>query len=212
VGRDDVLALQRLLNALGPLLGATWPPIAVDGLAGGQTRQRLYDALRAATAFLPGTPAIPAIAGQPLAQRPIWGLVVHCTAAREGQEQTAEQLRQMHMSPGWQGSPTGWSDIGYHYVVRRDGTVERGRPEAKVGAHVKEANKGTLGVVYVGGCDVNGKPKDTRTAAQKKALLAVCEALAAKYPIEWVKGHNDFTDAKACPSFDVANDPLGRLV
>lgn len=201
MNRDDTVAVQRLLRALGR-------PVAVDGIFGPVTRAAVSAALRAATV---PPPLVSAIDWQLRATRPIWGIVVHCTAGFS--PSTAAGIRKMHMTPGWMGSPKGWADIGYHMVVRLDGSIEAGRPEAKVGAHVIEQNVGTLGVVYVGGVDGAGKPKDTRTPMQADALTAVCRAWIAKYPtIEWVKGHNDFTDAKACPSFRVGSDPLDALV
>jgi N-acetylmuramoyl-L-alanine amidase len=94
-----------------------------------------------------------------------------------------------------------------------DGTVKPGRPEAQVGSHVAGHNNGTLGVVYVGGVAADGKtPKDTRTPAQRVALLAHVRALIERYPtVRKVTGHNQYA-AKACPSFDVREDELGRLI
>jgi N-acetylmuramoyl-L-alanine amidase len=200
--RDDIMAVQRLLRALGR-------DVAIDGDWGKQSRAAASEALRAATgAVEPAAPNMSAlVARQPFAARLITGLVIHCSATPEGRDHTAAEMRRWHMGP-----PTYWSDLGYHYVVRLDGTVEAGRPEARVGSHVKEANVGTLGIVYVGGVAADGKPKDTRTPEQKAALLDLCRALMVKYPkIAWVKGHNDFTTAKACPSFSVSADPLGML-
>lgn len=106
-----------------------------------------------------------------------------------------------------------WADIGYHWVVLLDGMLARGRPEAKLGAHVVGRNERTLGIVYVGGVASDGKTaKDTRTASQRETLLEACRTLIAKYPtIRKVSGHNQYA-AKACPSFDVPADPLGHLV
>lgn len=85
-----------------------------------------------------------------------------------------------------------------------DGTVKPGRPEAELGAHVAGHNTGTIGVVCVGGVAADGKTaKDTRTPAQRAALLEHVRALIARYPtIKKVTGHNQYA-AKACPSFDV---------
>ncbi|HEV7319664.1 MAG TPA: hypothetical protein VGO04_13790 [Ensifer sp.] len=93
-----------------------------------------------------------------------------------------------------------------------DGTVKPGRPEAQVGSHVAGHNTGTLRHVYVGGVDAKGNPEDTRTPAQKAALLAHVKALIARYlMVKKVTGHNQYV-AKACPSFDVRKDDLGRLI
>ena len=143
---------------------------------------------------------------QPTTKRAINEIIVHCTATPEGRDVSVETIR------GWH-KQNGWKDIGYHYVVMLDGTVKPGRPEAQIGAHVAGHNTGTLGVVYVGGVAKDGKTaKDTRTEEQKAALLELVKALMAKYPtVKKVTGHNQYA-AKACPSFDVRKDELGKLV
>lgn len=145
------------------------------------------------------------IARQPAAARPIDEIIVHCTATGHRVAVTVDEIRQWHRARGW-------DDIGYHYVVLLDGSLEPGRPEAKIGAHVEGHNQRTLGVVYVGGIGADGRPADTRTAAQTRALLDTVGALIAKYPaVAKVSGHNEYA-AKACPSFDVRRDPLSALV
>lgn len=138
--------------------------------------------------------------------RPINEIIVHCTATPEGRHVDVATIRGWHKGQGWR-------DIGYHWVVYLDGSVHAGRPETEVGSHVAGRNTGTLGVVYVGGVAKDGKtPKDTRTPAQRDALMTLCRSLIAKYPsIKKVTGHNQYA-AKACPSFDVRKDPLGALV
>lgn len=146
------------------------------------------------------------VAKQPKATRPIHTIIVHCTATPEGRAVSVATIRKWH-------NDQGWSDIGYHYVVHLDGTIEAGRPESVIGSHVANHNTGSIGIVYVGGTDKAGKPKDTRTVAQKAALVDLCKALIKKYPsIKKVAGHNDYTNAKACPSFKVGNDPLGKII
>ena len=96
--------------------------------------------------------------------------------------------------------------IGYHYVVDLDGTVEPGRPESEIGAHCLGHNQYSIGVCYVGGLAADGRtPEDTRTAAQKEALLALLKKLRAKYTKASIHGHRDFA-AKACPSFDATTE------
>lgn len=137
--------------------------------------------------------------------RAINEIIVHCTATPEGREVSVETIRSWHRERGW-------SDIGYHWVVGLDGTVRPGRREAEVGAHVANRNARTISVVYVGGVAADGKtPKDTRTPAQKEALMRLCREIIARHPsITRVSGHNQYA-AKACPSFDVRKDPLGSL-
>ena len=151
-------------------------------------------------------PAPASVFNQPRATRRVDEIIIHCTATPEGRDVSVETIRGWHIGQGWK-------DIGYHWVVMLDGTVKPGRPESQVGSHVAGRNSGTLGVVYVGGVVADGKkPKDTRTPAQRAALLAHINALIARYPtIKKVTGHNQYA-AKACPSFDVRKDDLGKLV
>lgn len=96
----------------------------------------------------------------------------------------------------------GWNGIGYHHVVRLDGSIERGRPEEQAGAHCIGHNAHSIGVVYVGGLEADGKtPADTRTPAQKEALVQLLRRLKARYPGAVIRSHRDFA-AKACPCFD----------
>ncbi len=72
--------------------------------------------------------------------------------------------------------------IGYHYVIRRDGTIEPGRPEWMVGAHCLNHNAHSIGICYEGGLDIRGQPADTRTAEQKASMRRLIEALRQRYP------------------------------
>lgn len=124
-------------------------------------------------------------------------IIIHCTATPEGRDHSAADIRQWHVKGN------GWRDIGYHYVVRLDGAIEAGRPEAEDGAHAKGFNRNTLGVCYVGGCDAHMKPKDTRTPEQKAALRCLIIELKKRNPEAIILGHCDLPGvAKACPSFD----------
>lgn len=92
-------------------------------------------------------------------------------------------------------------------MIRLDGTVEAGRPLFDAGAHVKGHNHDSIGIAYVGGCDLDMKPKDTRTVQQKCALRHEVDRLRTLYPtITEVKGHNGYDKGKACPSFNVATE------
>ena len=94
--------------------------------------------------------------------------------------------------------------IGYHYVVRLDGRVETGRPEGRVGAHCLGHNSDSIGVCYIGGLTREGRPADTRTAAQRRALRALCTTLQVRYPGATLHGHREFA-AKACHCFDISD-------
>ena len=141
-------------------------------------------------------------------KRTITDIVIHCTATRAWQDYSADDLRRMHKAQGW-------ADIGYHYVVRLDGTIEPGRDVDKIGAHVSGHNANSIGVVYVGGLDNQGKANDTRTENQKNALLNLLLDLRRLYPSARISGHRDFSPdlngngtiepwewIKECPCFD----------
>lgn len=139
-------------------------------------------------------------------------IVVHCTATKEHQEVSAADIDRWHKQRGWSG-------IGYHYVVKLDGTVEKGRSDSQIGAHVKGHNTDSIGVVYVGGLDKNGKAKDTRTDAQKKTLRGLLGMLKGDFPKAKISGHRDFSKdlngngiiepfeyEKQCPCFNAITE------
>jgi hypothetical protein len=100
----------------------------------------------------------------------------------------------------------GWSDIGYHAVIRRSGLVEFGRPSVRVGAHVRGHNIDSLGICLVGG---HGSSADDRfgdhfTDGQRVMLVALLQGLRLALPDATIHGHNEFA-AKACPGFQVAS-------
>ena len=126
-------------------------------------------------------------------------IILHRSATREGQDIKAKTIKQWHKDRGF-------DDIGYHYVIDLDGTIEKGRAEELVGAHCKGHNATSIGICYVGGCDKNMKPKDTRTPEQKRSMLSLVRKLVNKYkiPVTQIWAHHDFDKHKACPSFDVS--------
>ena len=131
--------------------------------------------------------------------RKINEIIVHCAATPEGKNFKAADIDRWHRERKMK-------CIGYHYVVDLDGMVEPGRPESEIGAHCLAHNQNSIGVCYVGGLAADGKtPKDTRTVAQKEALLALLKKLRAKYPKASIHGHRDFA-SKACPSFDATTE------
>ena len=131
--------------------------------------------------------------------RKINEIIVHCAATPEGKDFTVQQIDSWHRQRGFR-------CIGYHYAIYRDGLVHSGRPENQVGAHCTGHNANSIGVCYIGGCASDGKtPKDTRTDAQKTALLKLLRELKAKYPVAAIHGHRDFAN-KACPSFNATKE------
>ena len=128
--------------------------------------------------------------------RKIDKIIIHCTATPEGSARTVEEIRRYHVEQ------LGWNDIGYHYLISIDGSIHAGRPENVVGAHTAGHNRESIGVCYVGGCDQDMKPKDTRTPAQEASLVKIVRSLLERYPGATVHGHREFA-RKACPCFDV---------
>lgn len=126
--------------------------------------------------------------------RKITKIIVHCADTPEGRDDKAEDIRRWHKARGF-------NDIGYHYVVDLDGTIEPGRDVTIAGAHTTGHNADSIGVCYIGGADKYMKSKDTRTEEQKTALLLLLKYLMQKYPGATIYGHRDFAN-KSCPSFD----------
>ena len=139
-------------------------------------------------------------------------VVVHCTATREDDFLSIEGLKRMHLNRGF-------SDVGYHYYIRRNGTIINGRNEDQIGPHVKGYNKNSMGIAYEGGLDKYGEPTDTRTEQQKRSLAALIEVVRLKYGEIPVKGHRDLSPdldgdgvvekhewLKECPCFDAVEE------
>lgn len=131
--------------------------------------------------------------------RQITEIIIHCADTPEGRDVKADEIRR------WHKNERGWSDIGYHYVIDLDGTIEAGRDIETAGAHCTGHNAKSIGICYVGGCDEKMQPKDTRTEAQKASLLLLLKYLQQRYPAAKIYGHRDFAQ-KACPSFDAKNE------
>ena len=131
--------------------------------------------------------------------REIEKLIFHCSATIEGQNISAATIKRSHVTD------RGWSDIGYHYIIGLDGKIEAGRPVKKQGAHAKGYNKTSIGICYIGGLSKNKRAKDTRTEAQKNALIKLIKTLKNIYPSATLHGHNEFSK-KSCPCFKVSSE------
>lgn len=125
-------------------------------------------------------------------------LVVHCSATTVDMDIGAEEIREWHVDDNH------WLDIGYHYVIRRDGSIELGRPLHAVGAGVNGHNRVTLHICLVGGIDKRKRPEDNFTQEQRSSLWNLLKELQKEFPEADICGHRDFAGVKkACPSFDV---------
>ena len=123
-------------------------------------------------------------------------IIIHCSATRETQDYTPEQLKRDHLARGF-------IDVGYHFYIRKDGTVTKHRRLNEVGAHCRPFNRCSIGVCYEGGLDANGKPKDTRTLKQRASLAGLLLDLHRQFPKAVIRGHCEMPGAviKACPCF-----------
>ncbi len=131
--------------------------------------------------------------------RRITEIIIHCSATPEGKDFTVDDIRRWHLARKF-------ADIGYHYVIYRDGSVHNGRAENIAGAHCLGHNAHSIGICYIGGVAKDGKtPKDTRTPQQKQALRQLVQQLQFVYAHATVHGHNEYS-SKACPSFNVQKD------
>lgn len=144
--------------------------------------------------------------------RAINEIIVHCSATppdwMQGQGVMAkrDEIDRWHKARGWKG-------IGYHYVIDRDGSVAPGRPVSQIGAHVAGHNRGSIGICLIGGKWPDGRWglktdafANHFTPQQDAALRGLLMELSETHPtIKHIKGHNDYTDKKGCPSFKVAN-------
>jgi N-acetyl-anhydromuramyl-L-alanine amidase AmpD len=117
-------------------------------------------------------------------------IVIHCSATREGVNVSATTI------DGWH-RKRGFDQIGYHYVIGLDGAIQAGRPVNVMGAHVGGGgNRASIGIAYIGGVDANLKAKDTRTEAQKAALIKIIKILKNIYPEASIHGHRDYSKDK----------------
>lgn len=210
--REPIRSIQTGLNALGHAPGP------IDGLYGNRTREATERWLAAGGRAAPA-PAAPVPVAAPLrpaaramiyqgnARYPVDEIIVHCAATRPDwmagrtlAEKVAE-IRRWHMS-----APLNWNDIGYHWIIDRDGKVMAGRAETVIGAHAGAAkNRGTLGVCLLGGhgSSENDHFAQHFTRAQDMTLRQTIDAISLRTAITRVSGHNEYA-AKACPGFHVS--------
>lgn len=211
---EDVRVLQRILNLVDDgIFGEiteeavivfqkshtdkNGKPLVADGIVGAKTWAALEKV--APTASIGTSDSLSGVTIKK-SRRRINLIVVHCTATEEGKDYSVEWIRKVHKNKGY-------ADIGYHYVIYRDGSLHLGRNVDYIGAHAKNHNANSIGVVYIGGCPKGDthKNKDTRTDAQKKTMLALLKKLRSLYPYASIVGHKD-VNATGCPSFDAKNE------
>lgn len=198
VARLRLAAEQAILAANG------FDPGPIDGLDGPRTQ-----AARAQFTASPDHQLQEAAASasgvirQGSAGHPVREIIIHCAATRPEwmgnhslRDQVAE-IRNWHRARGWR-------DIGYHWIIGRDGSMLPGRPETEVGAHVAGRNSGTIGICLIGGFGsaTTDRFSDHFTGRQGITLEQQIQAISMRTPITRVSGHNEYA-AKACPGFTV---------
>ena len=135
-------------------------------------------------------------------------IVIHCSATREETDYGPERLESDHKARGF-------LRAGYNFYIRKSGEIVSLRPLEQIPAHAKGHNKHSISICYEGGLDNAGHPKDTRTPAQKNALIGLLRKLLKRFPEARILGHRDLSPdrngdgtlspnewLKACPSFD----------
>lgn len=133
-------------------------------------------------------------------------IFVHCSATPPSMDIGLREIAHWHVQQGWLA-------VGYHFIIRRDGTIEEGRPVNVVGSHVAGWNERSVGVCLVGGVAANGKDFEANfTPEQMSALKGVLHELKGTYPQATIKAHHDVAP-KACPSFNLSHwAKTGELV
>lgn len=118
--------------------------------------------------------------------------IIHASATPNERDVDVTDIRRWHTAKGWK-------DVGYHFVIRRNGVLENGRPVAEVGAHVQGHNSDSIGTCLVGA----GVSLSDFTPAQLKTLKELHQRLAIQYPGITLHGHREFTQSKTCPGFNI---------
>lgn len=130
-------------------------------------------------------------------------LIVHCSATRPGLDIGVEEITRWHVDE------RGFTDIGYHYVLRRSGAIENGRSLSLQGAHAYGYNSSSVGICLIGGVDYDDLPTQNFTESQYSSLRIVLKALRLIFPNAHICGHRDLKTKhptlKTCPCFDVRN-------
>lgn len=122
--------------------------------------------------------------------RVIDSVVWHMSETPPNMDIGSKEIREWHLELGFR-------NIGYHFVIRKDGTIERGRPIHESGAHCRGKNAKSIGICYVGGWEGN----DDRTREQVEAMHKLMASLTTTFGALDVFGHYEFS-TKSCPNFN----------
>jgi|TARA_R100000750_G_C2311241_1_gene82553 N-acetyl-anhydromuramyl-L-alanine amidase AmpD len=124
-------------------------------------------------------------------------IVIHCSATPPTMDIGSEKIREWHVKEN------GWYDIGYHYIITRDGVIESARSEELQGSHALKVNFRSIGICMIGGYNYKNEWDNNFTHEQWVALKALLLNLIKKYDIIKIIGHYQVDNKKKCPSFKV---------
>ena len=147
---------------------------------------------------------------QGTARNPVTELILHCADTRPEWMAGNPLVEKVAEIRRWHVQQRGWRDIGYHWVIDRDGTVAPGRRETEIGAHVESHNRGTLGICLLGGYGASADDlfEKNFTQAQATAVNRLIAEIKGRTMIRKVSGHNDYAK-KACPGFEIRSAGFG---
>ena len=117
-------------------------------------------------------------------------IVIHCSDSDRPEHDNVETIRQWHLERGWK-------DIGYHFVITKDGVCRAGRPVSEVGAHVDGYNQNSIGICLTGSHEFSKEQFETL----KKTVASFAKTYGLKRP--QIVGHRDLNKRKTCPNFEV---------
>ena len=126
-------------------------------------------------------------------------IVIHCSQTPKSMDIGVDKIREWHVDD------RGWDDVGYHWIIKRDGTTEAARPEDMSGAHAPKSNHRSVAICLIGGSQDDGTGWENNfTEEQFKSLKDKVEDIQGRYEIQYIIGHNEIDDRKECPAFDVS--------
>lgn len=122
-------------------------------------------------------------------------IIIHCSDSDNPNHDDISVIREWHTSPSPHDSSKPWSDVGYHYFIKGDGTIQKGRPEERIGAHCYGQNGNSIGICLHG--------IDQFSDNQFIFLNNLIRHIMKRHDIEEVSGHYNYSKHKTCPNFDV---------
>lgn len=117
-------------------------------------------------------------------------IVIHHTGDTDI-DASAAQIHGWHLANGWAG-------IGYHFVIRKDGTIERGRPQEMIGAHAEGSNYNSIGIHLCGAFN-SAKPTNAQIEACALLIANLCDEYDLPIDRDHIVGHREVDDETSCP-------------